>query len=51
MSVRRYVLTRPIDDAVICEGKTEWVFVDAEKMRAMRIPSEIIEGVEKAQAD
>ncbi len=51
MSVRRYVLTRPSDKVLICEGKTEWVFVDSKKMRPMKIPEMIIEGFEKAQAD
>jgi len=51
LSTRRYKLTRVSDDALICEGKTEWVFVDAKKMRPMRIPSEIVEGFEKAQVD
>jgi acyl-CoA thioester hydrolase len=44
LSTRRYELTRPSDDAVICEGKTEWVFVDSKKMRPMKIPSVISEG-------
>jgi len=47
LSTRRYELTRPSDGALICEGKTEWVFVDSKKMRPMKIPSEIIEGFEK----
>ena len=51
MSVRRYVLTRPSDKALICEGKTEWVFVDSKKMRPMKIPEVIVETFEKAQAD
>jgi len=51
MSVRRYVLTRPKNKVLICEGKTEWVFVDSKKMRPMKIPEVIIEGFEKAQAD
>jgi acyl-CoA thioester hydrolase len=44
LSTRRYVLTRVSDGTIICEGKTEWVFVDSEKMRPMRIPSAIITG-------
>ena len=44
LSTRRYELTRPSDGALICEGKTEWVFVDSKKMRPMKIPAEIIEG-------
>ena len=51
MSIRRYILTRPTDNTLICEGKTEWVFVDAKKMRPMKIPQEIVEGFEKAQVD
>ena len=47
LSTRRYELTRPSDGALICEGKTEWVFVDSKKMRPMKIPSEIIQGFEK----
>ncbi len=44
LSTRRYELTRLSDDAVICEGKTEWVFVDSKKMRPMKIPEGVIEG-------
>jgi len=51
MSIRRYLLTRPLDNALVCEGKTEWVFVDSKKMRPMRIPSEIVESFQKAQVD
>ncbi len=47
MSVRRYRLTRPVDDAVICEGKTEWVFVDARRQRPTKIPQEIVEAFSK----
>jgi len=46
MSIRRYVLTRPNNDAIICEGKTEWVFVDSKKMRPMKIPLTIVDGFE-----
>jgi acyl-CoA thioester hydrolase len=38
LSIRRYQLTRPKDEVEICEGKTEWVFVDIEKIRPMKIP-------------
>ena len=48
LSTRRYELTRLSDGALICEGKTEWVFVDSKKMRPMKIPAEIIEGFENA---
>ena len=48
MSTRHYELTRRSDNAVICEGKTEWVFVDSKKMRPMKIPEGVIEGFENA---
>ncbi len=41
MSVRKYRILRIADDALICEGETEWVFVDKETMRPMKIPDEI----------
>ena len=44
LSTRRYELTRPSDAAVILEGKTEWVFVDAKTMRPMKIPEGVIAG-------
>jgi len=43
-SIRRYALIRLSDEALICEGETEWVFVDSQKMRPMKIPSAIIDG-------
>ena len=42
LSTRRYALTRLSDGALICEGKTEWVFVDSKKMRPKKIPLELI---------
>ena len=51
MSVRRYVLTRPNDNTVVCEGKTEWVFVDSKKMKSMKIPAVIVEGFEAFEQD
>jgi len=47
LSTRRYELTRPSDGVLILEGKTEWVFVDAKKMRPMKIPEGVIEGFKK----
>jgi acyl-CoA thioester hydrolase len=49
MSVRRYVLKCANNGIVVCEGKTEWVFVDTEKMRPMKIPAVVIEGFKKIQ--
>ena len=48
LSTRRYELTRLSDGAVICEGKTEWVFVDSKEMRPMKIPEGVIEGFKNA---
>jgi len=39
VSRRRYALRRIADDALVSEGETEWVFVDAKRMRPMRIPA------------
>jgi len=48
LSTRRYEITRPSDGAIICEGKTEWVFVDSKRMRPMKIPAVIVKGFEKS---
>jgi len=48
MSVRRYLLRHVKSGAVVCEGKTEWVFVDSKKMRPMKIPGIVVEAFEKA---
>ena len=48
LSTRAYELTRLSDGAVILEGKTEWVFVNAKKMRPMKIPEGVIEGFKNA---
>ena len=48
LSMRCYALTRVSDGALICEGKTEWVFVDSKRMRPMRIPVEIVQGFERS---
>ncbi len=42
-SERRYQLSRVDDDALVCEGNTEWVFVDKKRFRPFRIPLEIRE--------
>ena len=41
MSVRRYVLTRCEDGAVVCEGRTEWVYADLHTMRPKKIPPQM----------
>ncbi|HHO65686.1 MAG TPA: acyl-CoA thioesterase [Epsilonproteobacteria bacterium] len=41
LSTRCYEISRIKDVVVICEGKTEWVFVDNETMRPRKIPNEI----------
>jgi acyl-CoA thioester hydrolase len=48
MSVRCYLLRHLKSGAVVCEGKTEWVFVDSKKMRPMKIPEIVVEAFEKA---
>jgi acyl-CoA thioester hydrolase len=40
-SERRYRLVRVADKAVLCEGKTEWVFVDKDRFRPSKIPEKI----------
>jgi acyl-CoA thioester hydrolase len=40
-SVRRYRIVREGDGAVLAEGETNWIFVDAASGRPRRIPSEI----------
>jgi acyl-CoA thioester hydrolase len=46
LSTRQYEITRPKDGALVCEGKTEWVFVDSKRFRPMKIPAEVIAGFE-----
>ena len=40
-STRRYEISRIEDGTIVCEGVTEWVFVDSETMRPRKIPDEI----------
>jgi acyl-CoA thioester hydrolase len=40
-SLRRYEISRGEKGEIVCEGATEWVFVDGAKMRPMKIPEEI----------
>ncbi len=40
-SERRYRLTRIADNALIFEGKTDWVFVDKNSFRPTKIPETI----------
>jgi acyl-CoA thioester hydrolase len=40
-SVRRTRIVRPSDEAVLFEGATDWVYVDFERGRPARIPSEV----------
>jgi acyl-CoA thioester hydrolase len=41
VSERRYRLVRIDDEAVLCEGATEWVFVDTKRFRPSKIPEKI----------
>jgi len=45
-STRKYRLLKDENGVVVCEGETEWVFVDSERMRPMRIPEVIIDAFE-----
>ena len=42
-AIRRYRITRVADGTLLCEGTSEWIFVNAASMRPMRIPEEIVE--------
>jgi acyl-CoA thioester hydrolase len=37
-AVRHYRILRESDGTLLCEGETEWIFVDAKSMRPIRIP-------------
>jgi len=41
VSERRYRLTRTGDEMLLCEGQTEWVFVDKDRFRPSKIPEAI----------
>lgn len=40
-SLRKYRIMRPADGALLAEGETDWVFVDAKKGTLRSIPKEI----------
>jgi acyl-CoA thioester hydrolase len=40
-SVRRTVIMRLADQAVLCRASTDWVFVDVERGRPRRIPGDV----------
>ena len=40
-SLRKYKVFRPADQALLAEGETEWVFVDAQSGKLRSIPGEI----------
>jgi len=40
-SLRKYKFTRTTDNAVIAEGETDWVFVDAKTGRPKSVPKEV----------
>ncbi len=40
-SIRQYEILRLSDNAILAEGETNWVFVDAATARPRRIPAEI----------
>jgi acyl-CoA thioester hydrolase len=45
-SLRKYKVIRLDDEAVLAEGETDWVFVDAQSGRLRSIPKEVIEAFE-----
>ncbi|PKN76840.1 MAG: acyl-CoA thioesterase [Deltaproteobacteria bacterium HGW-Deltaproteobacteria-1] len=45
-SLRKYKIMRPADEAVLAEGETNWVFVDAQKGTLRSIPKEVKETFE-----
>jgi acyl-CoA thioester hydrolase len=42
MSVRCYEIVRLEDGKVICEGRTQWVFIDSKTYKPVRIPLKIL---------
>ncbi|MGN6369882.1 MAG: acyl-CoA thioesterase [Phycisphaerae bacterium] len=40
-SIRRYEILRPADNAILAQGETNWVFIDAATARPRRIPPEV----------
>jgi acyl-CoA thioester hydrolase len=41
LSLRKYRIIRPADRALLAEGETDWVFVDAQKGTLRSIPKEV----------
>ncbi|NLN40142.1 MAG: acyl-CoA thioesterase [Smithella sp.] len=41
LSLRKYRIVRPADKALLAEGETDWVFVDAQKGTLRSIPKEV----------
>ena len=46
MSVRKYEIRSAHEQVIVCQGKTEWVFVDAKRMRPMKVPKVVIKAFE-----
>jgi len=40
-SSRMYRIIRPSDDRILAEAKTDWVFVDYENQKVIRVPQEV----------
>lgn len=51
LSLRKYRIVRPKDKAVLAEGETDWVFVDAEKGTLRSIPKTVRASFELLPAD
>ena len=41
-SLRKYQFVRKVDDKLLVQGETDWVFVDAQSGRPLAVPPEII---------
>lgn len=41
LSLRKYKIIRPADQAVLAEGETDWVFIDTAKGTMKSIPKEV----------
>ena len=48
-AMRRHVLARPADGAVIARGLNTWALIDVETERPRRIPPEVIDAFDPAQ--
>lgn len=50
-STRKYLYYRPVDDAVLAQAQTLWVFVDFRTGRLTRIPDAVLSAFEAVPSD